>query len=71
MRYSLLHPQSYIRANVECYVTLLEEIRRYKDRGGPWGASGDGDAARAYAAPQLVCVFVASRARARPSRGKG
>ena len=28
VRYSLNHPLSYVRNNVECYVTLLEEVRK-------------------------------------------
>ena len=28
MRYSVDHPQAYVRANVQCFVSLLEAMRR-------------------------------------------
>lgn len=48
VRYSLRNPMSYVRENVECFVELLEAIRRYSTR-HPSTASG-----RAYTAPQLT-----------------
>jgi UDP-glucuronate 4-epimerase len=58
VRYSLRAPLSYVRANVECFVSLLEALRAYKDElasaAAAAGAAGAGGGARAYVAPQLV-----------------
>jgi UDP-glucuronate 4-epimerase len=35
VRYSLKHPQVYVRANVQCFVTLLEALAAPASEGGP------------------------------------
>ena len=57
VRYSLRAPLSYVRANVECFVSLLERCartRRLASAAAAAGAAGAGGGARAYVAPQLV-----------------